>query len=281
MKANYQNTLTSSFLLYIDHEISKRGEAYTNVSGNFYPVTGVYDGYYTYAAPYKQIVSDASITGANQLTGIYLDGTFITPGQSGLVAINHYDGQVIFSSNKNSSTISGNYAIKDYNVYLTDKAEDYLLFTTKIEPKSRKGIPVRGLEINEITYPAIFLRLDSSRNDPFAFGGTDMTKTYYRTIIMSNSMFSLDAVCGILRDSSHNFFNLVNNNDLRLNAMSAYTGLRYNYTGVATGESTYMSDVNITRVRPVSSPDFVNMNPEVYSAFVDFEIESVRNPHHY
>jgi hypothetical protein len=42
-----------------------------------------------------------------------------------------------------------------------------------------------------------------------------------------------------------------------------------------------MSDVNITRVRPVSSPDIVNMNPEVYSAFVDFEIESVRNPHHY
>jgi hypothetical protein len=281
MKVNFQNTLTSSFLLYLDNTVLKRGEAYTNVSGNFYPVTGVYDGYYTYAAPYKQIVSDASITGANQLTGIYLDGTFITPGQSGLVAINHYDGQVIFSSNKNSSTISGNYAIKDYNVYLTDKAEDYLLFTTKIEPKSRKGIPVRGLEINEITYPAIFLRLDSSRNDPFAFGGTDMTKTYYRTIIMSNSMFSLDAVCGILRDSSHNFFNLVNNNDLRLNAMSAYTGLPYNYTGVATGESTYMSDVNITRVRPVSSPDFVNMNPEVYSAFVDFEIESVRNPHHY
>lgn len=281
MKVNFQNTLTSSFLLYLDNTVLKRGEAYTNVSGNFYPVTGVYNGYYTYAAPYKQIVSDTSISGANQLTGIYLDGTFITPGQSGLVAINHYDGQVIFSSNKNSSTISGNYAIKDYNVYLTDKAEDYLLFTTKIEPKSRKGIPVRGLEINEITYPAIFLRLDSSRNDPFAFGGTDMTKTYYRTIIMSNSMFSLDAVCGILRDSSHNFFNLVDNNDLRLNAMSAYTGLRYNYTGVATGESTYMSDVNITRVRPVSSPDFVNMNPEVYSAFVDFEIESVRNPHHY
>ena len=281
MKVNFQNTLTSSFLLYLDNTVLKRGDAYTNVSGNFYPVTGVYNGYYTYAAPYKQIVSDTSISGANQLTGIYLDGTFITPGQSGLVAINHYDGQVIFSSSKNSNTISGNYAIKDYNVYLTDKAEDYLLFTTKIEPKSRKGIPVRGLEINEITYPAIFLRLDSSKNDPFAFGGTDMTKTYYRTIIMSNSMFSLDAVCGILRDSSHDFFNLVNNNDLRLNAMSAYTGLSYSYPAVATGESTYMSDVNITRVRPVSSPDFVNMNPEVYSAFVDFEIESVRSTHHY
>ena len=46
-------------------------------------ISGAYNGYYTYAAPYKQIVSDASITGANQLTGIYLDGNFIVPGQSG------------------------------------------------------------------------------------------------------------------------------------------------------------------------------------------------------
>jgi len=281
MKVNFQNTLTSSFLLYLDNTILKRGEAYTNVSSNFYPITGVYDGYYTYAAPYKQIISDASITGAAQMTGVYLDGNFITPGQSGLVAINHYDGQVIFSSNKNANTISGDYSIKDFNVYLTDKAEDYLLFTTKIEPKSRKGIPKRGLEINEITYPAIFLRLDSSTNDPFAFGGTDMTKTYFRTILMSNSMFSLDAACGILRDSAHNFFRLVDNNDLRLNAMSSYTGVSYNYAAVATGETAYMSEVNVSRVRPISSPDFVNMNPEAYSAFVDFEVQSIRNTHQY
>lgn len=280
MKVNFQNVLTSSFLLYLDNTILKKGEAFTNVSGNFYPITGVYNGYYTYAAPYKQIVSDSSISGAYQMTGIYLDGNFITPGQSGLVAINHYDGQLMFSSNKNANTISGEYAIKDFNVYLTDKAEDYLLYATKMEPKSRKGITsTRGLEINEITYPAVFLRLDSSINDPFAFGGTDMTKTYYRTIIMSNSMFTLDAVCGILRDSAHNFFRLVDNNDLRLNAMSAYTGVQYNYNAVATGETVYMSEVNVTRVRPISSPDFVNMNPEVYSAFVDFELQSVRNTH--
>ena len=63
--------------------------------------------------------------------------------------------------------------------------------------------------------------------------------------------------------------------------MSAYTGISYNYTGVATGETAYMSEVNVSRVRPISSPEFVNMNPEVYSAFVDFEIQSVREPHHY
>jgi len=279
MKANYQNTLTSSFLLYIDHEITKRGEAYTNLSSYFYPVTGVYRNYYTYAAPYKQLVSDYSVNGPTKCSGVYLNGNFITPGQSGLVAINHYDGQVIFNANRNSSVISGNYAIKDYNVYLTDKTEDRILFYTKIENKNRKPQTVRGLQVNEITYPAIFLTMINSKNDPFAFGGVDMTSSYFRAIVMSDSQFSLDAACGILRDSSHNFFRLIDNNDLKMNAMSSYTGTAYNYTGIATGAPVYISDVSVSRVAANKSADFIDLNPDVFSAFVDFDLESVRNPH--
>jgi len=281
MKVNYQNTLTSSFLLYLDNTILKKGDAYTNVGSTFYPISGVYNNYYTYAAPYKQIVSDASITGPTQMTGVYLNNTFVVPGQSGLVAINHYDGQLIFSSSKNAYTISGDYSIKDYNVYLTDKSEDFILFSTKIEPKSRRNITARGLEVNEITYPAIFLLMINSQNEPFAFGGMDMTKTYFRTVVMSNSVFSLDAVCGILRDSAHNFFRLVDNNDLKLNAMSAYTGTQFNYAAVATGETVYIADVNVSRIKTSSSKDYVRLNPDVYSAFVDFDLESIRNPHVY
>lgn len=279
MKVNYQNSLTSSFLLFLDHQILNKGDAYSSVSSLFYPVSGVYKNYYTYAAPYKQIVNDYSINGASQMSGIYLNGSFITPGQSGLVAINHYDGQVIFSSNKNSSTISGNYSIKDFNVYLTDKSEDYILFYTKIEPKTRRDIPARGLETNEITYPAVFLTLESSVNEPFAFGGVDMTKAYFRTIIMSDDMFKLDAVCGLLRDTSHNFFKMVNNADLKFNAMTAYTGTPFNYSSVATGNPIYIADVDISKVRPVNSSNFTNLNPQVFSAIVDFELQDIRNPH--
>lgn len=279
MKINYQNTLTSSFLLYIDHTISKRGEAFSEISSLFYPISGVYNGYYTYAAPFKQIVSDASISGATQLTGVYLNNSFIVPGQSGLVAIDHYDGQVIFSNNQSNKTISGDYCIKDYNVYLTDKPEDRILFSTKIEKKNRKPQTLRGLEVNEVTYPAIFLTMINSQNAPFAFGGVDMTKTYFRAILMSDSQFSLDAACGILRDSSHNYFRLINNDALQLNAMSAYTGVQYSYTGLATGDLVYISDVNVTKVRRVTSSEFVDLNPDVFSAFIDFDLESVRNPH--
>ncbi len=271
MKINFQNTLTSSFLLFLDNLILTKGEAHSAVASNFYPISGTYDGYYTYAAPYKQIINDVSVSGTQQLSGVYLNNSFIVPGQSGLVAINHYDGQVMFSSNKNASTISGNYSIKDFNVYLTNKSEETILFNTKIEPKNKKPQTFRGLEVDEITYPAVFIRLDNSANDPFAFGGLDMTKVEFRTIVLANSMFSLDAVCGILRDSAHDFFKLVNNSDLNLNAMNSYTGVAYNYSNIATGECIYLADVRVLRLK--------DLNPKIFSAFVDFQLESVRYPH--
>ena len=281
MKLNYANTLNSSFLLFLDNAIQKRGDGYSNISSLFYPITGVYNGYYTYGAPYKQIVSDASITGATPFTGVYVNGSLIVPGQSGLVAINHYDGELIFSSSQSGKTISGNYAIKDFNVYLTDKAEDRLLFETKVNYSSRKPQTARGLQSNEITYPAIFLRTDNAVNDPFAFGGVDLTRTSFRTIVMADSLFNLDAACGILMDSSHTYFRTINNNDLKLNAMSSYTGSLFNYTSVATGDPIYISDARALRVKTISDQDFVNLNPNVYSAFVDFEVQSIRQTHAY
>jgi hypothetical protein len=116
-------------------------------------------------------------------------------------------------------------------------------------------------------------------NDPFAFGGVDMTKVEFRTVIMANSMFSLDAACGILRDSSHDFFSLINNSDLNMNAMSSYTGTAFNYTGIATGGLAYIADVGVLRLKAINSSDFINLNPKVFSAFADFQLESIRNPH--
>jgi hypothetical protein len=281
MKLNYANTLTSSFLMFLDNAIQKRGQGYYNVSSLFYPVTGIYNGYYTYGAPYKQIVNDASIAGAIQFTGVYVNGNLTVPGQNNLVAINHYDGQLLFSSDQSANAISGNYSIKDFNVYLTDKAEEQLLFSTKIDYRSRKPQTLRGLQPNEITYPAIFLRTDRAINDPFAFGGIDLTRTTFRTIVMADSLFNLDAACGILMDSSHTYFRTINNNDLKLNAMSSYTGSLFNYTGIATGDAIYIADADVLRIKTISSQDFVNLNPEAYSAFVDFEVQSIRQTHAY
>ena len=63
--------------------------------------------------------------------------------------------------------------------------------------------------------------------------------------------------------------------------MSSYTGSLFNYTSVATGDPIYISDARALRVKTISDQDFVNLNPNVYSAFVDFEVQSIRQTHAY
>jgi hypothetical protein len=94
-------------------------------------------------------------------------------------------------------------------------------------------------------------------------------------------MYTLDAACGVLRDSAHDFFRIVSNDDLHLNAMSSYTGTAYNYTGIATGNNVYMSSVSVSQSKTSTSTEFKSLNPNIVSAFVDFDLEVVREPHAY
>ena len=63
--------------------------------------------------------------------------------------------------------------------------------------------------------------------------------------------------------------------------MSSYTGTSYNYTGIATGDNVYMSSVSVSQLKTSTSAEFKNLNPNIVSAFVDFDLEIVRAPHAY
>ena len=83
MKAQFENKAMSSLLLYIDNKILTKGEAYTNItSGSVYPISNQYNGIHTYATPFKQLVSDTSIVGANVLSGVFQNGLFYCLSQN-------------------------------------------------------------------------------------------------------------------------------------------------------------------------------------------------------
>ena len=201
MKPQFENKAMSSLLLFVDHQVCNKGEAFTNHGSKFYSVPSKWNNYYAYATPFKQLVADQSITGANQLSGVYVNGVFTTG--SPLQSVNHHEGLAVFTSSQ-STTISGNYAVKDYNVYLTSKTEEELLFETKFELSPKVTQTVTGLKLNQQTYPAIFIRNEGGRNEPFAFGGEDMTHVNAGMVILGDSAYSVDAVCSILKDSLEN-----------------------------------------------------------------------------
>lgn len=286
MKVQFENKVMSSLLLFIDHEVTQKGDAYTNHGSTFYQIDSLFSDYYVYSSPFKQLVSDVSVTGSsspNVLSGVYVDGDGpLYVGNSGFHSINHMQGQLYFTGATNpmaGKTVTGSYAVKDFNVFLTSMPEEQLLFETKLvlNPRTSDIKNTTGVDASVQTYPAIFLKDNGGRNEPFAFGGMDDTLISARAIVLADSMFNLDAVCGILKDSVRKNMSIVEQTDLNLNALGGFTGINYNYTGVATDNNCFIDRVTVSK-NVANRGDFENLNPNVFSAFVDFDIHTHRYP---
>ena len=133
MIAQWDNKVMSAFMLYIDYTVCKQGKAFTNHTGSFYPIESRYDNLWAYALPYKQIISDSALigSGANVLQTLQVDGVQRDAGSGDMYGIIHHKGQVLFTSDA-THTVTGNYSVKDFNVYLTTKLEEDILFNKKL-----------------------------------------------------------------------------------------------------------------------------------------------------
>lgn len=275
MKVQFENKVMSSLLLFVDNAILTKGEAFTNHAGLFYPVENLYNNYYTYAAPFKQLVSDDSIAGATVMKTVYIDGAQTSIGNNGMHGINHFQGQVHFTSNKNSSVISGNYSVKDFNIYLTNDSEQKLLFETRHQLNPKYPQQLSGLAPDAQPFPAIFVKNMGGKNTPFALGGTDDTLTKARLVVLADSNYKCDAVCSILKDLHYRRIPI--HTDLPFDAMGSYTGQNYNYLNLPQDSelgAPLIQDVRVSKMSMVG--DFNRLNPDVFSAFVDFDISTIR-----
>lgn len=281
MKPQFENILMSSMILWFDHTLVKKGEAFSNHSSKFYPITNIYNGYYSYGAPFRNLIRDESVTGANIISGVYINNTFITTGQSGLVAINADQGQLYFDTDQSSHNISGNYAVKDYGIYLTNENEERILFETKFNLNPKTIENPTGLPINAQTYPAVYLKNNGGNNDPLAFGGLDATNISVRAIVISDSIFSMDAVTSIFKDTVRTYIPLIQPEEMPFNSLN---GLKsgYNYSILTNNRagsvnSAYIKNVYISK-NVVNRAQYQDLNPEAISSFIDFELEVYRYP---
>jgi hypothetical protein len=276
MKVQLDNILMSSMLMWMDNVILKKGEAYKNFSSQFYPVTNIYNGFYTYGLPFKQVVCDSSISGANILSGVYVNNNFKTIGQNNLTGISPQNGQVYFTSGQGTNTISGNYAVKDFNLYLTNQPEEEILFESQYQARPKTTQTPTGLAIEAITYPCIFLKNNGGINQPFAFGGQDNTQILVRAVVMADNMFNLDALCSILKDTARDYVPLINS---PFNNFGGLNSGCYNYDSLTQNidvgtNGFYISEVNVSKI-------FANLNAknnQVFPAFIDFTLNNIRYP---
>ena len=233
MLVQNEHKLVTSFLLWLDHEILSRGQAYTNISGQFLPQTTYFSNYYSYGAPFAQFVYDNSISGAIVSTGVYLNNVPIVTGQSGFLGINADRGQAIFNINQNNYVLSGYFAIKDFNIMLTYDSEETILFKTKYQLRPKYNQISTGICKDCRTYPIIYVREDGGNNQPFALGGTDKANYNIRCVVLADSLFKLNAVQGILRNSVNKLIPLFDVSEQPFNALGILKSGYFNYSGLA------------------------------------------------
>ena len=285
MKAQYENKVVSSFLLWFDHTLLDKGEAFTNFGSRFFDVATSYYNYETFGAPYKQFVSDSSIANADVISGLYVSGDtashFREVGIGGLEDINFNEGHAYFDHDVIADQISGNYAVKEFNVYLTNKIEQDILFESKISLRNKTSQTVTGLAPNISTYPAVFIKNNGGSNTEFSFGGEEMTRNEIRAIVLADSNFSLDAVCSIFKDTVRENIKLIEESDYPFNALGGLkNGAPYNYNNLIStiAEEVYIDEVDVTKYDVGYMDGLTNANPEVHSAIIDFELNAPRHP---
>ena len=306
MKPQFQHTLVTSFYLWFDNHLQKRGEAYKNKTGVFYNMSDdrLDDTYNVYSSPYKQFVVDSGLntsvvdsqgtagaTVIDRISGTREDGTTtfeITRGTSGL-KIDYENGRVFFTGDAagnlpgNGLSISGGFAVKDFNLYMTNQTEEDLVIENKFKTNDRFGnLEVSGVVPYDQMLPAAFITSESIQNEPVAFGGLDITQTNVKVVVMTTDLYCLDCVLSLAADSKHRSFAQVDFEDFPITEFgdiktATYpTGYSYNQVEINnTSEMFHIEDVNVSKL---SDRIKKKVNPNIFVGFIDFEINKYRSP---
>lgn len=275
MQVQLDNRIISSFLLYLDHEIQSKGRAFQNTVVRFYPITSNYAGTYAYAAPYKPLCNDISITGVNVLSGVYLNNSYIQVGQSGLHAINHYRGTLYFTGqNPSNFVISGAVAAKEVGIKITDKQDWKLLFETQYVANGTHPVQMTGLAEDVETTPIIFLRYKGQENKPFAFSRLDNQTIAMRAVVVANNEFQRVALASILKNLNYCSIPLVNSTPF--DSVGNMTGVNYDYTQLSLDTSYTPMILSVKSIDLPQQGDYKNVGRNM--AIVDFEISTIARP---
>ena len=277
MNYQFENLVLSSFALWLDNRLLTLGSGFTNIGTKLYPIDQKFNGLYSYSTPFNQLVSDFSIPGAQVPTGLYVNGVFTPIGQGGLVDINYEKGQAYFSSQQNG-VISGDYSFKELNVVLPKLPQLRMLFDRKLDIRPTRMEQYTGIIDNHLSYPAVFVRQYGSTTKPFAIGGLDETMINIGVYVFSESQYQLDAVCGILGDSTYKYFPLLGLPDMPFNVYGGFkNGIPYNYTGltynrVQTGSGVLIKEVNVTDFTRRIYSQVQSLPPDVYFSIAEFTV---------
>jgi hypothetical protein len=210
MKPQFQHQVTTSFALWLDYYLLKKGEAFKNYTTSLAQLSDdrLMDDLKGFSSPYKQWVFDSGIPGATVPTKITVDGVdrLKVPTEGSFEDFPFFfdfnNGRVLMPSTATATTVSASYAVKDFNTYVTNETEENLIIESQFNTNSRFRETEVPIPPHDQVLPAIFINNSRNINDPFSLGGEDKTLTDIRCVVMAENMYQLDGVLSIFNDSN-------------------------------------------------------------------------------
>jgi len=278
MKRTFIDDFYSSFVLWFDHSLLSKGEAFSNQSALLEKTRDDnLSAYSVYGSQYKQWVYDESIQGVNIPSGVYVNNLFTSRGTSGL-KVDYQNGRAIFNSSNPNWKVSGNFSAKDFNIYTTTKSDEELIFETNYIVNPSLKFMATGDLSNKIVAPCIFLKIKNMENEEFAFGGLNNSSLSARAIILGDSESAVNGVGNIFCDLQKTNFCLLNN-ATPLNRFGD-TKSGYNYESLVQQNFSYdkLAYVDEAYFSRLNQAAVTNKFPDLYVGFIDFTLDFHRYP---
>ena len=279
MKPQFLHEATSSFVLWFDNYLLTKGEAYANRTGSFtYSSDDILgSSYVSYSSPYKQWVGDSSISGAAIANSVFVDGAEKNRGTDGL-KIDYRNGRAVFDSTVSaSSSVTGSFSVKDFNIYITDQDEEDLITESKFDINTRFSTSEVPIAPYKQVVPAAFISCQESKNTPHAFGGEDRTSLDFRCVFISDDMYKLDGALSIFNDTNDIVFNQIGYDDFPETEFGDNKYGSYNYSDLSSlsTDKFFIQDVTTSKLSDKVSKKVL---PNLFVGFVDFDVVKYRFP---
>lgn len=282
MKPQLDNKVLASFYQWLDYVLTKDGEAFVNKTGKLYPQEDErIGGLFKYASPHKQWVCDKAATGANIPSGVSIGGT-PTPFNSGTLFADWKNGRIM-STTEITSEIVADYAVKNFNVYITNESEENLIFQNKFELNDFYPLTEKGIAPYGIVLPACFIIFNTTESEPYAIGSSDFQEEKFkvRVVIATDRVDHLDGCISLFRQKKDKCFPLLDYKDDPFNEYGAIKSSfpsGYNYEDMVASEDREL--VNIQNVKSskmfAASSEFMPQALQV--GFLSFDLKYFRNP---
>lgn len=280
MIPQYIHNLSSSFSLWLDHIILKRGFAYENKTGEFvhYVDHNLPNGWRAWGSPDKQWVADASVTGATIPSGFFANSSF--SGRSSSVIIDFENGRFLTNGLSPSADVTGAYSVKEFNVYSTNQDEESLIVEKTQETSNQKigtSINTRYLPPYSQKLPALFINVQTQENKPFAFGGMDKSISKINVVAITDTPYKLDGVLGLLSDTSDEIFKNIPFESSPYTEQGDLKNSSYNYETLAAQSNEYYV-IDSVKSSKITDTLRRGLQTQLYIGMADFEVWKARNP---